>query len=53
MNTPEEDLAAARRIIARVALLLREGRVREALAELPVTEHELLAEHVLGDDLSP
>jgi len=54
--TPDEleaELAATRRIIGRVAVLLRQGRVGLALDELPVTEHERLAEIVLGDELPP
>jgi hypothetical protein len=49
----EEQLAAARRILARVAILLRQGKVEQALAEIPITEHERLAEQVLGDELPP
>lgn len=36
----EYDLAASRRILARVALLLRQGRVEAALDEIPITEEE-------------
>jgi hypothetical protein len=49
----EDDLAACRRILARAAVLLRQGRIQAALAEIPVTEHELLAEQVMGEDLPP
>jgi hypothetical protein len=48
-----DEIEAGRRILARVAVLLRQGKVREALAEIPFTEHERFAEQLLGDDLPP
>jgi predicted Zn-dependent protease with MMP-like domain len=48
-----EEVEACRRIMARAAILIRQATIQEALDEIPLTEHEQLAEQVLGNELGP
>jgi hypothetical protein len=52
-HMPEAEIAALRCILARVAVLLRQGKVEQALAEIPVNEHEVFVEQLMGTDLPP
>ncbi len=49
----QEEIAAYRRKMISTAVLLRQGRVTAALAEIPFTEGEAIAEAVMGSDLPP
>lgn len=50
-HMPEAEIAALRRKLALVAVLLRQGKVEQALDEIPVNDHEVFAEQMMGSDL--